>query len=95
MPDLKTHYVRLRAPFHRRLASPLEGLVYQAVPDDRLVTFEDVWGAVRGACPKNGTARPVSRKALEGVLAGLAERGFVCELHGVKLNRLVQGAPCP
>jgi hypothetical protein len=88
---MDTHYVRQRTPFHSKLQSPLESLVYHATPEKRLVVFEQILDASKEAALKAGEPVP-SHKAVAGILASLTERGFIKELYGVKLERLLASA---
>lgn len=94
---METHFVSRKQRFHTRLNSVLEGVVYNKTPSDRLVLKDDiVAAAVRhfGDHPEDGPG-PTPREVC-GTVDSLAERGFLLEVNGVRLERwLEEIAPTP
>jgi Tat protein secretion system quality control protein TatD with DNase activity len=85
---MKTHYVRLRRPPRSELDSPAESIVLAAVPLDRLVTVTDVFDVVAAAFRKEAI-NPPSQQGVANMLAKLAEREFVKEVVGVRLEAML------
>lgn len=88
-----THFVR-RAPkgSARPLSSPVESLVLQAVPSDRLLTANGVYEAVAALALKEGE-RPPPRQGLENLLEGLAKGGHVYEVHPQRIKKMLEQIP--
>lgn len=85
---LQTHFIRQKAGYHTKFYSPVESLIYQALPQDRLVTLEDIYTLLQNLCKSNAVGRP-GRKNLDMILGDLATRGFVKRVEGKKLERLL------
>jgi hypothetical protein len=87
---MQTHYVRRAVRHNVRFATPLESLVYSRVPSDRLVTRPDVLDDLRGHLARHPDEGPFDAREAEGAVATLAERGFLKEVHGVRLERWLE-----
>jgi hypothetical protein len=89
---MKTHYVRppRKAGLTNKLNHPLEGIVVQAVPADRLVCADEVFETTCSLCRQHQEFLP-SPKVCGELLADLAVRGLLVEVHGSRLDRLIAG----
>jgi len=80
-----THYIRHKGNIADRFETPVESLVYQAIPVDRLVVEAEVQNTVPGIAKKEGDAVP-NQKSVRLALQALVERRFVRELIGARLK---------
>ena len=85
---MQTHFVR-RQPRGNPILSPVEGLVLRTIPEDRLVTIEDIFPRVCDLARKEGEASP-RRQFLDGLLAKLVKDGFLYEIHPVRTKKMLE-----
>ena len=89
---MQTHFTRRRrrATLTNKLTSAVESVVVQAVPEDRLVTADDLFAVVSDRCRAEGVTPP-PRTGLPGLLSNLAEREFLTEVYGPRLGKFIDG----
>lgn len=75
-------YVRVRLTYHQRLATPLEGLVYQKASPTEPVDADDLVGRVLGFCHAHPEDGVPSRAEVEAAVASLFLRGFLAKGGG-------------
>jgi hypothetical protein len=85
---MQTHFVR-RQPRGNPILSPVEGLVLRTIPDDRLVTVDEIFPKLAELAKKEGEASP-RRQFLDGLLAKLVKDGFVYEVHPVRIKKMLE-----
>lgn len=85
---METHYIRCKLPFNQKLSSPIETIVYNAVPEKRLVTLDEIYTRARESASKHGERFP-SRKVFVSLVASMSDRGFIKEFYGMKLERML------
>lgn len=89
---MKTHYARRAKKYgtQNRLNNHLESAVLLAIPEDELVTVnEELYQDVVRQCRADDEPAP-SRQGLAAVMEDLARREFLVELHGTRIERLVE-----
>ncbi len=85
---METHYIRCKLPFNQKLSSPIETIIYNAVPAKRLVTIEEIYERSKAEAAKNGERFP-SRKSFTTLVGSMADRGFIKEFYGMRLERIL------
>lgn len=88
---MQNHFARLKAGRHQKLQTPLEGVVYGQVPEDRLVVINDILEGVRGYFAAHPQEGKYDQKATVRAVVNLAERGFLKEVYGGRIERLLEG----
>jgi hypothetical protein len=87
---MKTHYVRRARPARdAHLDTPQEAHVLGAIPGDQLVTEDRVVELTAAFCRKN-TEAILTPKAVGNLLRTLVSKGFVVEIHGSRLERILK-----
>lgn len=85
-----THYVRRLKPPNKPLGGPLQSLLLQIVPADKLVVQDEVLRSFHDYCTvKSSEVRglPRNKQDVCGALNTLVEQGFVREVNGTRLSR--------
>lgn len=88
---METHFVRVRPKTGVALNGPLESLVLDHVPAGRLSVMADIQERVSAYFSRHPdeakTYSNRSPKDVRGSVSALAERGFLKEINGVRLER--------
>jgi hypothetical protein len=88
---MQTHFSRRKkkSGYGNRLSSPLESVVIHVMPDDRLVTLDEAYKLVQLRCKAERMSYP-TKKNLLNILTDLCVRGFLVEVHGTRITRVLE-----
>lgn len=85
-----THYIRRKKKpgFSNKLNNALESIIVNAMPMDRLLTVDQAYTEA-ARCLKQEEITVPKRETFGPLLEDLAQRGFLVELHGARLQRFI------
>jgi hypothetical protein len=94
MLQLQTHYVKTKPKNDPPFRSALHSLMYRILRVDKLHTaesaVEDFYKYLRVHPEDNDDLGRSSYRDIVGSLTCLSEQGFLKEVHGTKLSRLIE-----
>jgi hypothetical protein len=83
-----THLFRKFIPKHKVVGSVQESIVFNGVPQGKLVCMEDI---VRNVlADKNNDGLIKNGREVENVVKGLLENDFLGEAYGLKLEKFIK-----
>lgn len=86
---MQNHFIKIKLNHHQRLATPLDSLVYLVMPDDHLVTREDILSRVYNYSTVHSDEGRFATKEVNAVIASMVERGFIREICGKVLENFI------
>jgi hypothetical protein len=87
---METHFVRRPRKFQDKLENALEGVVYQQTPLDKLVIRTKLAADTLAYYDRHPEDGRFTLKDIDAAINGLAKRGFLLEINGVRLERWLE-----
>jgi hypothetical protein len=84
-----THYCRRKLRSDQRLTNPVESLVYECSPQDRLATVGDIVAAAVARMGRDADYAWISERELADAVKSLAARNCLYEVAGPRLERVL------
>lgn len=91
---MQTHFFKPKKTPQTPLRSQLQSILYNLIPNDRLVTKNDIlttFEAFRQAKPQEVLGTYKSMRDVEGTIKLLADAKFLQEVHGIRLLKFLEG----